>query len=48
MRKITREAVQAFINGDCNFRKDNTEVLTDGKDSILRLHGNAIACMFSD
>ena len=43
MRKITKEAVDAFIN--CvNYKNSNTEVLTIGPDSsMMLLHNNLIA-----
>lgn len=47
-RKITTEAVNAFMNGQ-KFNKDNTTVeirpfkLEDKESSILKLHGNVIA-----
>ena len=42
MRKITKEAVDAFLNG-INFSKDNTCVIHTHKYSFLYLHGNCIA-----
>jgi len=43
MRKITREAVQAFICND-EFKKANTEVTTnDAYETVLKLHGHTIA-----
>lgn len=42
MRKITRDAIVAFITGEC-FYRDNTIVESNDNVSILRLHGNEIA-----
>lgn len=42
MRKVTREAVSAFINGRA-FKSGNTQVTVDGPKTTMRLHGNAIA-----
>lgn len=43
MRKITRQAVAAFMSG-IEFSKDNTSVSkTFGGDVCLKLHGNEIA-----
>ena len=42
MCKITKEAVDAFLNG-INFSKDNTRVIHTHKYSFLYLHGNCIA-----
>lgn len=42
MRKITKEAVQAFALGEA-FAKDNTTVAVDGDNVSLALHGHIIA-----
>lgn len=43
MRKITKQAVNAFMNGDY-FRLDNTEVYCEaGGTMVMLLHGNPIA-----
>lgn len=42
MRKITREACNAFENG-WDFKKNNTEVIRYDVRTELRLHGNLIA-----
>jgi len=42
MRKITRDAVEAFVNGD-NFKRDNTEVRTVNNELLMYLHNNLIA-----
>jgi hypothetical protein len=42
MRKITQEAVSAFL-GDKNYRKGNTDVVAFSKETIIYLHGSAIA-----
>jgi len=42
-RKITRDAIKAFIAGE-NFTRDNTDVAVDVDGSVgLYLHGNQIA-----
>lgn len=41
MRKIEREAVQAFKEGR-NYKKSNTEVRVVGSDIYVFLHGNLI------
>lgn len=42
MRKITRDAVNAFRNNE-DFKRDNTEVRADGNGTVMFLHGNCIA-----
>ena len=43
MRKITQEAIRAFMNRQ-NFKKSNTQVLAHNDDwTGLLLHGNLIA-----
>ena len=42
MRKITKQAATAFTNSGY-FRKDNTEVYSDGIGTALVLHGHTIA-----
>jgi len=42
MRKITKLAVQAFIN-DKKFNQGNTVVIIEENTAILSLHGNHIA-----
>jgi hypothetical protein len=43
MRKITKQALKAFTNGQ-SFRLDNTEVTPNANGSVtLLLHGNPIA-----
>ena len=43
MRKITREACQAFENAR-NYKKDNTQVIAHNENKIrMYLHGNFIA-----
>ena len=42
MRKITRESVEAFLNGDI-FNKANMEVYVSDFECSLKLHGNIIA-----
>ncbi len=42
MRKITRDAVNAFRNNE-KFRRDNTEVRADDNGTVLFLHGHCIA-----
>ena len=43
MRKITREACQAFENGR-NYKKNNTQVISHNENKIrMYLHGNVIA-----
>ncbi len=46
MRKITKKAADAFING-YNFKKDNTEVISQVT-TVMRLHGNNIAIKEND
>jgi len=44
MRKITREACQAFENGR-QYKKSNTQVISHNENKIkMYLHGNLIAC----
>jgi hypothetical protein len=42
MRKITGEAVDAFLSGR-NYKKDNTEVVVQGNKVTMLLHDNKIA-----
>ena len=42
MRKITQQAVTAFLNGE-RFNKGNTSVVVDADTIKLYLHGNCIA-----
>ena len=42
MRKITNEAVRAFIEGR-NFKKGNMRVDATNEFTLLKLHGNTIA-----
>ena len=42
MRKITSDAVEAFVNGE-EFRRDNTKVHSGLSNSIMYLHGHMIA-----
>ena len=42
MRRIEEEMVCAF-NADRNWKKDNTEVRTEGGKTTVYLHGNRIA-----
>ena len=42
MRKITNQAIKAFIRGK-NFKLSNTEVLHFAEMAYMRLHGNLIA-----
>ena len=42
MRKITIESTKAFEENR-NFKKANTEVVTDRHTTFLKLHGNTIA-----
>lgn len=48
MRKVTEQAVKAFMNGE-NFKSGNTEVRVGGGGNTvaLRLHGNMIALRFA-
>ena len=47
MRKITRNAVNAFMNAS-PFSESNTVVEVLPNVTILRLHGNAIAYRYND
>lgn len=47
MRKITRDAVNAFRNNE-DFRRGNTEVSCNIFRNALYLHGNLIAVLDSD
>ena len=42
MRQIERQMNEAILNGK-DFRKDNTEVITQEPEAIVKLHGNHIA-----
>jgi hypothetical protein len=42
MRKITQEAVKAFLEGQV-FHKDNTQIKCDKYNITMQLHGNPIA-----
>lgn len=42
MRKITQQAIDAFMNGRA-FKSGNTSVIADQSSSKLLLHGNMIA-----
>ena len=42
MRKITIESVTAFENS-YEFNKQNMSVCVDGRETLLKLHGNTIA-----
>ncbi len=44
MRKITEDAVRAFLNGE-SFKRDNTtvEVMSKPNETVLKLHGHIIA-----
>ena len=42
-RKITTQAVNAFMIARKNFSQDNTTVTIEGNVITMRLHGNAIA-----
>ena len=47
MRKITKEAINAFINKQ-EFKKSNTEVICENNIYYLKLFGNKIAALQSD
>ena len=47
MRKITKESINAFLNGQ-KFYKDNTHVEILPNVTILRLFGNKIAYLYND
>lgn len=47
MRKITKQAVNAFMNGT-PFKSSNTTVEVQPNVTILKLHGNAIAYRYND
>ncbi len=47
MRKITKEAVQAF-NSAKSFKKANMEVKVLPNVTVLKLHGNEIAYKYND
>lgn len=47
MRKITKEAINAFMNAE-NFNGSNTKVEVLPNVTILKLHGNAIAYRYND
>lgn len=47
MRKITKEAVNAFFSG-VYYKKDNTEVKHNEGMSFFYLHGNCIATLKKD
>jgi hypothetical protein len=47
MRKITKEAVEAFLKG-CNFKSDNTEVNVTRHNVGYYLHDNLIALKSGD
>jgi len=42
-RKITEDAVHAFMVAGKNFSNSNTSVMIEGDMVVLRLHGHAIA-----
>ena len=42
MRKITKDAIRAFLNRQ-NFKRDNTEVIAGLETVNMYLHGNLIA-----
>lgn len=42
MKKITRDAVRAFVNGE-EFKRDNTHVYSEVGDMFFTLHGHIIA-----
>lgn len=42
MRQITRDSVNAFINGK-KFKRQNMEVCEDGGYTVMKLHGHIIA-----
>ena len=44
MRKITEDAIRAFMNGQ-KFKRGNTEVVLYGMQRVLFLHGNFIASL---
>lgn len=47
MKKITADAVQAFMNAE-KFKRDNTEVEVLPNVTVLKLFGNGIAYRFND
>ena len=47
MRKITKEAINAFYSGK-TFNKSNTHVRVLSNVTILSLHGNDIAFLYND
>lgn len=47
MRKITKEAVNAFMNAE-KFNGSNTKVEVLPNVTVLKLHGNAIAYRYND
>jgi hypothetical protein len=47
MRKVTRQAIDAFMNGK-KFRSSNTSVEVLPNVTILKLHGNEIAYRYND
>jgi hypothetical protein len=42
MRKISRDAAEAFKYNEA-FKRDNTEVIVTDKKVVMKLHGNTIA-----
>lgn len=47
MRKITRDAVDAFYGG-YNYKNSNTEVIHEGTATVYLLHNNGIARRIND
>ena len=47
MRKITRESVNAFLNGE-KFNKSNMSVEVEPNVTILKYQGNSIAYKYND
>lgn len=47
MRKITKQAVDAFLKG-YDFKSDNTQVIGKAGGTYLKLHDNTIACKLND
>lgn len=47
MRKITRDAVNAFRNNE-DFNRGNTQVMSGVNGAVMLLHGNAIAAWQDD
>lgn len=47
MRKITKESIEAFLNG-VPFKKANMQVVVLPNVSVLKLHGNEIAYLYND